>query len=350
MWPLSRTITHPYNASLKGVDRYEHLLNLTSGISSASSTMCPLIFPNGCDMGMTGNSLASRNRPAHGRLPFRARLNLTFKGLGTICTNRKGRRPFLRMMAGFVMNKKLVVALLGAALGLMLYALPGRAQKGFLTGGGAMHSRGHVPMRGAQRGGYLTGPRHHPFNRRYGSAAYPYLYPYYDPDYYPGYSSGRAAAPAAPATRVVVVQTPRPRAEAPPPPPPESLVLELQGNHWVRITSSGRTETASQSSKKGPAQASSLRTITPQQSAALEAPRELPPAVLVFRDGHKEEITRYTIVGGTIYTNEEYWNSGSWTKKVPLAELNVPATLELNRERGARFTLPSGPGQIVVRP
>ena len=55
--------------------------------------------------------------------------------------------------------------------------------------------------------------------------------------------------------------------------------------------------------------------------------------MLVFRDGHQEEISRYTIVGGNIYTSADYWNSGSWTKKVPLAELDVPSTLQLNRER-----------------
>ena len=72
--------------------------------------------------------------------------------------------------------------------------------------------------------------------------------------------------------------------------------------------------------------------------------------MLVFRDGHQEEITRYTIVGGTIYARANYWSNGSWTRKVPVAELNVPATLELNRERVANFSLPSGPHVVVIRP
>jgi hypothetical protein len=127
-------------------------------------------------------------------------------------------------------------------------------------------------------------------------------------------------------------------------------MLELRGNHWVRVTGSGQTMAESQPGKESSAKSENVRTITPQERAAVEPPRELPPAVLVFRDGHREEITRYTIVGGAIYTSGDYWNSGSWTKKVPIAELDVPATLELNRERGAHFNLPSSPHVVVIRP
>ncbi len=248
------------------------------------------------------------------------------------------------------MTKRLALALFMAALSGTIVVLPAHAQRGFLTGRGpGMGARPHVPFRGGHQGGYLTGPRGRFFDRGFGSNIYPY-YPYYYPGYYSGYYYGQAS-PEQPPTRVVVVQNSQPRAEAPPPPPPNSLVLELQGDHWVRLTSSGQTEAAApQPEQKGSAKATVLRTITPQESAALETSRELPPAVLVFRDGHKEEITRYTIVGGTIYTNTDYWINGTWTKKVPIAELNIPATLKLNRERGAKFSLPSGPGVIVVRP
>jgi hypothetical protein len=72
--------------------------------------------------------------------------------------------------------------------------------------------------------------------------------------------------------------------------------------------------------------------------------------VLVFRDGHKEEIGKYTIMGATIYANADYWSSGSWTRQVQIIELDVPATLKLNRERGAKFSLPSGPNEVMIRP
>ena len=83
---------------------------------------------------------------------------------------------------------------------------------------------------------------------------------------------------------------------------------------------------------------------------AAKPPTELPPAVLVFRDGHQEEIGKYMITGATIYVSTDYWTSGSWTRKVQIAELDVPATLKLNQERGANFRLPSGPEEVIVRP
>ena len=75
----------------------------------------------------------------------------------------------------------------------------------------------------------------------------------------------------------------------------------------------------------------------------------LPAAVLVFRDGHTEEVEKYVIQGGVINARSDYWSTGSWTRKIPIAELDVPATLKLNEERGGKFSLPSGPSEIVVR-
>ena len=79
-------------------------------------------------------------------------------------------------------------------------------------------------------------------------------------------------------------------------------------------------------------------------------PRELPPAVLVFRDGRTEEVSDYTIMSGTIYSKADYWTSGSWTKKIQIADLDVPATLKMNQERGVKFVLPARPNEIVMRP
>jgi hypothetical protein len=245
------------------------------------------------------------------------------------------------------MGKKLASALFLAMLGAMVYPSSAQAQGGVLFGRGqAARARPHVPLGVPRQGVYLRGPeRQHYYRGRRG--ALPYLYP---PYYYSDYYSEPAPSETEP-SRVVVVERTEPRTEAPPPsPPPESLMLELRGNHWVRVTDSGQTMAESQPGKQKSAKAGNLRTLTPQERAAVEPPRELPPAVLVFRDGHREEITRYTIVGGAIYTSADYWNSGSWTKKVPIAELNVPATLELNRERGANFSLPSSPHVVVIRP
>jgi hypothetical protein len=83
---------------------------------------------------------------------------------------------------------------------------------------------------------------------------------------------------------------------------------------------------------------------------AAETPRELPPAVLVFRDGHREEVKSYTIIGESLFTKQNYWVSGSWSKKIDLASLDIPATLQLNQAQGSGFRLPSGPSEVIVRP
>jgi len=246
------------------------------------------------------------------------------------------------------MRKKLAAVLVSTVVGSVVFAFPCHAQRGFLTEpGGGMRAQPHAPFRGFPRGGFLTGPRlHRPF-RNFGSAVYPYFYPpYFYSDYYYSQPAPQQTQPAS----VVVVEPAQPQAAVPSPPPPESLVLERQGDRWVRITSSGQSETSTQPEQQGAGKTEGLRTIQPRQFAEAAPAREVPPAVLVFWDGHQEQISRYTIVGGTIYASSDYWSNGSWTKKVPIAELNVPATLELNEQRGSNFTLPSSPGVVVVRP
>ena len=71
--------------------------------------------------------------------------------------------------------------------------------------------------------------------------------------------------------------------------------------------------------------------------------------MLVFRDGHQEQAAKYTIVAGTIYLKGDYWTTGSWTRSIPVAELNIAATLQLNQQRGVKFTLPSRPSEVIVR-
>jgi hypothetical protein len=62
-----------------------------------------------------------------------------------------------------------------------------------------------------------------------------------------------------------------------------------------------------------------------------------------------EEVDKYMIQGDALYTSADYWTTGSWTKKIPLAELDLPASLKLNKERGAKFNLPSAPNEVVIR-
>ncbi len=67
-----------------------------------------------------------------------------------------------------------------------------------------------------------------------------------------------------------------------------------------------------------------------------EASDILPATVLVFRDQHKQEVRNYAIVGQTL------WNfAPDHTQKIPLSDLDLPATTKANDERGVDFRLPS---------
>jgi hypothetical protein len=224
------------------------------------------------------------------------------------------------------MHKRLI-ALSIIVLGALVFVSPAKAQRrGGI--GSARAGRGFVHMR--RTGRFFAD-----------SAFAPYLYSNYEP--------GIIEAPPP-----QMVQTAQPASPAPVRNPPESLVLESQGDRWVRITNYGQSQSGGQSGQPEPKAASNLASATtaatPRGAQAAEPPGELPPAVLVFRDGHKEEIGKYAIVGPTIYTSADYWSSGSWTRKLQIAELDVPATLKLNRERGAKFSLPSGPNEVMIRP
>ena len=63
-----------------------------------------------------------------------------------------------------------------------------------------------------------------------------------------------------------------------------------------------------------------------------EEPAE--PTVLVFRDGHREEIANYAIMGSTLFVL-----SGP-RARIPVAELDIPATERVNQDRGVDFKVP----------
>ena len=67
-----------------------------------------------------------------------------------------------------------------------------------------------------------------------------------------------------------------------------------------------------------------------QKSSAI-----ISPTVLVFRDQHQKEIRNYAIVGQTL------WNFTSpRTEKIPLADLDLAATVKANDDRGITFRVP----------
>jgi hypothetical protein len=59
------------------------------------------------------------------------------------------------------------------------------------------------------------------------------------------------------------------------------------------------------------------------------------PTVLVFRNGHKEEVKNYAIVGETLWVFSELR-----ARKIPLADLDIDATTKANEDRGVEFSAP----------
>jgi hypothetical protein len=175
------------------------------------------------------------------------------------------------------------------------------------------------------------------------------------PDYYP-YDSPFAGGQDEPTPPRDVAQAPLAPAATAPTKPVEPLVVELRGDHWVRLTGYGASEIsnqlpASQIIPAAPAATSTKSKSKVADAAAVSSAEEkLPPAILVFRDGHREEISRYTIINKTIAVKSDYYASGSWTRKIQIADLNVPATLQANRDANTKFALPTRPNEVVMRP
>jgi hypothetical protein len=151
-----------------------------------------------------------------------------------------------------------------------------------------------------------------------------------------------------PTPQVIVIQPdsdlerPKSRAER----PTQMLLLERRGDHFVRVGEADSERDSGQPASRyaqSPARKPSFESASSQH-------HKLPPAVLVFRDGRREEIDSYTIADGMLYASSNYWDSGVWIKRLPLTSLNLPATLRENEARGSRFALPSGPHEVTLRP
>lgn len=171
----------------------------------------------------------------------------------------------------------------------------------------------------------ITG--HHGHRSSYPAYGY-YDAPYFYSDYYEpndlAYPPPQSPPP----------ELPSPAAQVKTEPLPDPVLLELHGSQWVRVTNFGESSD----------RALAGETVPPAPA------KTLPPAILVYRDGHTEELSSYSIMGESIYTKADYWSTGAWTRTIHTADLDIPATLKQNRERGIPFQLPSGPDEVMIRP
>jgi hypothetical protein len=168
--------------------------------------------------------------------------------------------------------------------------------------------------------------------------------------FFPYFDSDLETENVEPPPPQVVFVPPAPAATTPTPAskPAESLLLERHGDTWLRVSSSGDARVVTGDRFTGTASGAATNPATHPSDAA--AVVKIPPAVLVFRDGHTEQIRKYVITGNTLVTSGDYWSTGSWTRKIAIADLNIPETLQVNRERGTGFSLPSRPGEVMMRP
>jgi hypothetical protein len=124
--------------------------------------------------------------------------------------------------------------------------------------------------------------------------------------------------------------------------PVQPLMIELQGDRYVRVSGDDRS---------GAEMVDREAVLSRRQdSHTLRTVQELPPAVLVFRDGHREEVSGYTITDGVLYASGDFYRDGSWNRKIELSSLSLPETVKASRERGVEFRLPTAPNEVIVRP
>ena len=191
----------------------------------------------------------------------------------------------------------------------------GRPAAGSVRMGGGRHFGPGISV--VERG------HRHPFGRS--PFFYGYGAPYFYSDDYEPYDLQYARPEPVPQPASVIQASPEPL--------PEPVLLELHGSQWVKVANFGEA---------------SQQALNPSSQSASAKP--MPAAVLVYRDGHNEEISSYSIIDRVMYTKSDYYSSGSWTRAIQIADLDIPATLRQNQQRGVKFDLPSGPDEVVIRP
>ncbi len=161
----------------------------------------------------------------------------------------------------------------------------------------------------------------------------------FDPSYTDYLDAGYPVASQPP---VVVVQQPR-AASVPEPPaaPTEPLMIELQGDRYVQV--SNPSHQAQMIDSPAPAEAMTRSNNPPSSDSSS-------PAILVFRDGHREEVTGYTIADGRLYVTSNYLTTGFWIQYVELSTLNLPETIAANSGRPHPFRIPSSSNEVIVGP
>ena len=132
--------------------------------------------------------------------------------------------------------------------------------------------------------------------------------------------------------------------------PSQPLMIELQNGRYVRVNSPAADGDALPLASNDTGSSTRPSPAPPALIAAPSPAPALPPVVLIFRDGHNEEVRDYTIADGILYARGDYYTDGYWNKKIGLASLNVNQTLQANADRNVKFLLPTSPNEVITRP
>jgi hypothetical protein len=191
------------------------------------------------------------------------------------------------------------------------------------------HPSPHQPQFHPQHGMHQPGSHHH----HHEAQSYPYYIPYYVPYY--------------------------PMAEPYEPPAEDDAVADAQyepeqdrGGPTIfdRRGSGARSEyyendRMNAGAVRPPAPAAAAESNTPAVKSVPETPKAPeasiaaePSTVLVFKDGHKQEVTNYAIVGANLFDL-----TPGHRLKIALADLNLEATQKANDDQGIDFKLPQMP-------
>lgn len=195
-----------------------------------------------------------------------------------------------------------------------------------------------APSYGAMRHGAPS------FNHRRGGVPFgyflgdsPYFYDNYPYD----------PPPSGPAPQDVMMEPPL-AADTPSQPRTSPLLIELEGDRYVRYGGAARSSEAD-ATHAGPVR--EPRGADAARFLARQAAAPLAPTVLIYRDGRREEIPDYAIVGRILYAHSgNNAQPGYGMRSIEVSALDIPATVAANRENGVNFVLPASPNEVVTRP
>jgi hypothetical protein len=132
----------------------------------------------------------------------------------------------------------------------------------------------------------------------------------------------------------------------------QPLIIELQNGRYVRIAGTpANGEVLPAQLTSNDAQSRKATSHRSDIAPAIASPAlDLPSAVLIFRDGHTEEVRDYTIADGILYARGDYYTDGYWNKNVAISTLDIAKTLQANTTRQVKFILPTSPNEVITRP